>query len=121
MEVNTTRLVDTVPTGGDPDAFCECLHHEMNHANYHGMQRKCNQTGCECNGYTPAKEHHKRLRDLLEIELYMRDEGGDKYAAGPWDALQRLITYQREYITWWEEQQRKFDRWKAQPDGPQAA
>ena len=36
------------PTGGDPDDFCECGHHEMNHANYHGMPRACNQTGCDC-------------------------------------------------------------------------
>jgi len=41
------------PTGGDPKDFCTCDHHEMCHANYAGMCRACNQTGCECRDYQP--------------------------------------------------------------------
>lgn len=42
------------PTGGDPDAWCECGHHELNHANYADMSHACNQTGCDCRQYAPA-------------------------------------------------------------------
>ena len=43
----------TVPIGGDPKDFCECGHHEMNHANYEGMNRACNQTHCKSRKYQP--------------------------------------------------------------------
>jgi len=40
-----------MPTGGDPKDFCACGHHEMNHANYIGLPRACNQNSCECRSY----------------------------------------------------------------------
>jgi hypothetical protein len=44
-------LLRSIPIGGDPKDFCACGHHEMNHANYIGLPRACNQTHCECKSY----------------------------------------------------------------------
>jgi hypothetical protein len=39
------------PIGGKDEDFCICGHHELNHANYQGWPRVCNQTGCKCVSY----------------------------------------------------------------------
>lgn len=63
-----------MPTGSDPKDFCECDHHEMNHANYSGMTRACNQTGCGCQNYRPKDEKpmsdwvlNKIIQDVAEL------------------------------------------------------
>src|ERR1700679_4033351 len=53
------------PTGGDPKDFCKCNHHEMCHANYVGMNRACNQTGCDCREY--EHELEGKLQDEPKI------------------------------------------------------
>jgi hypothetical protein len=65
----------TYPTGGDPNEFCVCKHHKLNHAAYLDMPTACNQTNCDCAEYRPANpspavDAAPDAKELFDVEPY---------------------------------------------------